>query len=59
MTSEFDEEATESRKETLKTTKENEYYNGVLETWKEEYPLTVVDSVWEKVVFNRSYDAAQ
>ncbi|MEE1015074.1 MAG: SurA N-terminal domain-containing protein [Lachnospiraceae bacterium] len=59
LTSEFDEEATESRKETLKTTKENEYYNGVLETWKEEYPLTVVDSVWEKVVFNRSYDAAQ
>ena len=33
-----------------------EYFNSILEAWVAEYPMTVVDSVWEQVVFDRSYD---
>ena len=56
---EVDEEATANRKETLLTTAQTEYFNNLLETWVADYPLTVVDSVWEQVVFDRSYEMAQ
>lgn len=59
VTADFDEAATASRKESLILAGQSEYYNGLLETWKNEYPLTVVDSVWEQVVFDRSYEMAQ
>ena len=58
VTAEVDEDATASRKETLAQTKQSEYYNSVLETWKAEYPLTVTEAVWEQVVFDRSYEPA-
>jgi hypothetical protein len=35
---------------------QSEFYNAVLETWKADYPLTVVESVWEQVTFDRSYE---
>ncbi len=56
VTAELDEEATANRKETLIETEKTEYFNSVLEAWVAEYPLTVVESVWEQVVFDRSYD---
>ena len=56
VTAEFDEDATAARKETLALTKQSEFYNAVLETWKADYPLTVVESVWEQVTFDRSYE---
>ena len=58
VTADLDEDATASRKESLTMTKQSEYYNAVLTTWKAEYPLTVVDAVWEQVVFDRSYETA-
>lgn len=56
VTAELDEEATANRKESLITTAQTEYFNDLLAEWIEEYPLTVVDSVWEQVVFDRSYE---
>ena len=46
------ETAEEAEKETART----EYFNEVLAGWTAEYPFTVVDSVWEQVVFDRSYE---
>jgi foldase protein PrsA len=56
VTADLDEEATANRKETLIQTEKTEYFNSILEAWVAEYPMTVVDSVWEQVVFDRSYD---
>ena len=58
ITAEIDEEATANMKETLLASAQTEYYNGLLETWMAEYEVTVNDSVWEQVVFDRSYDPA-
>lgn len=55
LTAEFDEEATESRMQSLITEQQTEYYNEVMAAWMEEYPLTVEDAVWDEVVFDRSY----
>lgn len=59
LTAEVDAEATEARKEALQNEKETEYYNGLMEKWREEYPLDIVEDVWKEVVFDRSYDIAQ
>ncbi len=59
LTAELDEDATEQRKQSLISSKQAEYYNGLVTTWKSEYPLTVEESVWKQVVFDRSYDLAQ
>ncbi len=56
VTADVDEEATESRRESLLSTKQTEYFNNVLKAWLEEYPLSVNAPVWEKVVFDRSYE---
>ena len=58
VTAELDEEATASRKETLISSAQSEYYNSLLETWVAEYPLTVNEDVWAQIVFDRSYDPA-
>lgn len=56
LTAELDEEATESRRESLTQTKQSEYMNELMEAWKEEMPLTVDEDVWDQVVFDRSYN---
>ena len=56
VTAEVDEEATASRKETLEASAKTDYFNNTLAVWVEEYPLTINESVWEQVVFDRSYD---
>lgn len=58
LTAELDEEATAARKESLISSGQVEYYNGLMEAWKDEYPLTIEEAVWEQVVFDRSYDLA-
>lgn len=58
LTAELDEEATATRKESLISNGKLQYYNDLMETWTSEYPLTVVEDVWEQVVFDRSYDLA-
>jgi len=56
VTAEVDEEATANAKEALIKTAQTEYFNGLVGEWAEEYPLTVNETVWEQVVFDRSYD---
>ncbi len=56
VTADLDEEATASRKESLIATAQSEYYNELVSSWIEEYPLTVVEEVWEQVKFDRSYE---
>lgn len=56
LTDEYDEEATESKLQSLITAQQTEYYTSVMTAWMEEYPLTVDEAVWGDVVFDRSYD---
>lgn len=56
VTTDLDVDATASKMQTLLLNKKSEYYNGLLEGWMEEYPLSVNDSVWDQVVFDRSYE---
>ena len=56
VTADVDEEATASRRETILNTKQTEYFNNILKAWVEECPLNVNASVWETVVFDRSYE---
>ena len=55
LTDEFDEEATESRKNALIAEEQTAYYSGVMTVWMQEYPLTVDEAVWADVKFDRSY----
>lgn len=59
LTAEVDAEATETRKASLKQTKEQEYYSQLMEEWRKDYPLEIREDVWKEVVFDRSYDMAQ
>lgn len=56
LTTEFDEEATETQRQSLISSQQAEYFNGLMETWKEEYALTIQEDVWADVVFDRSYE---
>lgn len=56
LTAELDEDATETRRQSLIMAGQVEYYNELMDTWKTEYPLTVDEDVWKQVVFDRSYD---
>ena len=49
-------EAAEVDKETLIQTKMSEYYNEIMNGWKESYPLTIDEAVWKEVKFNNSYE---
>lgn len=49
-------DVTETAEEAEVETARTEYFNEVLAGWTAEYPFTVVDSVWEQVVFDRSYE---
>lgn len=56
LTTELDEEATETQRQSLISSQQAEYFNGLMETWKEEYALTIQEDVWADVVFDRSYE---
>lgn len=56
LTTELDEEATETQRQSLLSSKQAEYFNGLLDTWKAEYTLAIDEDVWTEVVFDRSYD---
>lgn len=47
--SEYDEEATREREEELKYFAREDYLAEMLEKWKEETPLEIMDEVWETV----------
>ncbi len=51
LTSEFDEEATESKKETIISERESELYTETLAAWLEEVEIVVNESVWNTVEF--------
>lgn len=52
VTSLFDEEATETEKESIIAERQQEKYNETIEAWREEADITVNESVWKKVDFN-------
>lgn len=51
LDSEFDEEATASKKETLISEKEEDYYEDVLDGWKENSSWVINENEWAKVTF--------
>lgn len=59
LTKELDKKATADKKAELEKSRQIEYYNGLLETWRSELALTVDDAVWDQVVFDRSYQLKQ
>lgn len=54
-----DEAETEEERATLQKQRETEYYNNLMGTWREEYPLELKEDVWSQVVFDRSYDVVK
>lgn len=51
LDSEHDEEATASKKEELISQKQEDYYNDILDGWKEASKWTLNESEWAKVTF--------
>lgn len=45
----LDEEATESHRNSVISSRQQELYNDTLEQWTEEFPIEVVDSVWKQL----------
>lgn len=59
LTKELDKKATAEKKAELEKSRQLEYYNELLETWRSELALTVDEAVWDQVVFDRSYQLKQ
>lgn len=55
MQSTFDEEATENRKATIVTERQDAKYNEVVDAWKEEVKFETKDKVLDKIVFTDTY----
>ncbi|MBO5371633.1 MAG: peptidyl-prolyl cis-trans isomerase [Lachnospiraceae bacterium] len=51
LDSEYDEEATAAKKETLIEQKQNDYYNDIISGWKEKATWTINEEEWAKVTF--------
>lgn len=51
LDSEYDEEATASKKEEMISQKQEDYYNDILDGWKEAAKWTVNEDEWAKVTF--------
>ena len=52
LDSEFDEEATAKKKESMISQKQEDYYNDILDGWKEEVKWTLNEKEWAKVNFD-------
>ncbi len=52
LDSEFDEEATATKKESMISQKQEDYYNDILDGWKEEAKWTLNEKEWAKVNFD-------
>ena len=52
LDSEFDEEATATKKESMISQKQEDYYNDILDGWKEEVKWTLNEKEWAKVNFD-------
>lgn len=55
---EFDEEATESKKKSIITQRENELFNSVTKPWLDAVELKVDEGLWSKVGFDRVMSVA-
>lgn len=53
LTSLYDEEATEAKKASIITQREEELYTETLDKWIEEANVSVVNSVWKKIKFDK------
>lgn len=58
LTSEFDEEATEQKKEEIITQRESDLYSEVMEGWEPE-SFEINHDVWDKVAFDVKFTAPQ
>lgn len=56
---ELDEEATASKKESLISEKEEDYYDDIVDGWIEESSWEINESEWEKVVFEDRFSAPE
>ena len=52
---EFDEAATETKREQLVSQKQEDYYTDIVDGWKEASKWTVNESEWEKVTFEEHF----
>lgn len=59
LDSEHDEEATASKKEELISQKQEDYYNDILDGWKEASKWTLNESEWAKVTFEDHFAQPQ
>ncbi len=53
VTSLMDEEATETKKQSLITEKQNKYYKKILKKWKKDEKITVHKGTWDKIDFTK------
>lgn len=52
VTSLFDEEATEAEKQNIISQRKQEKYDEIIEEWRNDAEITVVEKVWKKIDFN-------
>lgn len=51
LVSKFDKEATDAKKTSIVTERENEHYTKLVEKWREETKIEVNNKVWDKISF--------
>lgn len=59
LDSEHDEEASASKKEQLIEQKQEDYYNDIVDGWKDEAKWTINEKEWEKVTFKDHFSQPQ
>lgn len=55
LDSEFDEEATETKKQSIVTQRQDDAYNKIYDAWKEDVKFSVNDDVWKTVTFDAPF----
>lgn len=59
LDSEYDEEATAAKKESLISQKQEDYYNDILDGWKDASTWTINEEEWSKVTFEDHFSQPQ
>lgn len=59
LDADHDAEASESKRDSIKSTKENEYYDEVLTGWQDATTFTVDEKQWSKVKFDTLFKAIE
>ena len=59
LDSEHDEEASETERESLKSTAETNYFDEIMQGWKDETTFDLDEDAWEKVQFDTLFKAVE